>query len=588
MPALPQHNTPLLVLYGSNMGTAEGIAGQIAGEGEANGFAVTLAPLDDYVDRLPTEGAVIIVTASYNGTPPDNAIRFCNWLNSGSLTASALQGVNYAVFGCGNRDWAATYQVVPRLVDNKLAEFGAKRLCERGEGNAGEDFDGDFERWYEPFWPNLVQALGLDVHLPEQVEKENLYEVMVIEERHPNPFVASFGAKPMVIVENRELQSPAAGRSTRHIELALPEGVTYQTGEHLGVIAQNQPELVRRVAAQFGFDDKTRICIYKHGSGKSNFPLDQPISVYRLLTDYVELQDVITRKQLKTMLNFTECPVTRQQLGDLTGDDEVCLERYKLEVLAKRKSLIDLLEDFPACELPFNVYLEMLPPLRPRYYSISSSPLKFGRICSITVGLVSGPARSGRGDYKGVCSHFLAGQPKGSTIYAFVQDTQSNFKLPRNPRTPLIMIGPGTGLAPFRGFLQERAALKTQGQPVGRSLLFFGCRRPDHDFIYEAEMREFVEQGITELYPAFSRVEGQPKMYVQQQLLDQQAAVWELLQAGAVIYVCGDASRMAPEVRQTFARIYQTQTGKSGDEAEAWLDELATNQRYLVDVWAST
>lgn len=585
--AVPPHDTPLLVLYGSNMGTAQGVAEQLAVDGEANGFTVTLAPLDEYAGKLPVAGAVAVVTASYNGTAPDNAAQFCRWLAEANPADGPLVGVNYAVFGCGNHDWAATYQAVPQLIDRRLAELGANRICARGEGDAGDDFDGDFEAWYESFWPTVAGALGLEVDLSAAADKGNLYAVEVIEEKHPNPFVLSFTAKPMIIVDNRELQQLGSGRSTRHIELALPEGVTYRTGEHLGVIAHNHETLVKRVAARFGFDDKTRIKISKTGSGKSNFPLEQPISVFRLLTNYVELQEVANRKQLKILAQFTECPPDKQRLLELAGDDEAGEARYRANVLSQRKSLIDVLEEFPACELPFNVYLEMLPPLRPRYYSISSSPLKFERICSITVGVVDAPARSGRGTYRGICSNYLAQKPKGSTIFAFVQDTQSAFKLPKNPRTPLIMIGPGTGLAPFRGFLQERAALKEQGQPIGRSLLFFGCRHPEQDFIYEAELNAYVAQGVTELFTAFSRVEGQPKVYVQQRLREQQEAVWQLLQEGAVVYVCGDASRMAPDVRQTFADIFQNKTGGTAGEAETWLTELAAGERYLLDVWAS-
>ncbi|MBI1879100.1 MAG: NADPH--cytochrome reductase, partial [Chloroflexi bacterium] len=258
------------------------------------------------------------------------------------------------------------------------------------------------------------------------------------------------------------------------------------------------------------------------------------------------------------------------------------------EVLNKHKSVLDLLEECPSCELPFHVYLEMLAPLRPRYYSISSSPLQYRHICSITVGVVESSARSGHGLHRGICSNYLAGQGKGSAIYAFVRDTESQFRLPKNPRLPLIMIGPGTGLAPFRGFLQERAALKAQGQPVGKSILFFGCRNAHHDFIYRAELEALAEQGVTELVLAFSRVEGQPKTYVQHKLMEHQETVWQMLESGAIIYVCGDASKMAPDVRQAFAAIYREKMGQTEEQAEIWLNDMMASNRYLLDVWASS
>jgi cytochrome P450/NADPH-cytochrome P450 reductase len=172
-------------------------------------------------------------------------------------------------------------------------------------------------------------------------------------------------------------------------------------------------------------------------------------------------------------------------------------------------------------------------------------------------------------------------------IYAFVKDTKSAFRLPDDPAVPIVMIGPGTGLAPFRGFLQERAALKAQGREVGASLLFFGCRHPQQDFIYEDELRQFEAQGVTQLSTSFSRVEGQKRCYVQDEIYALRDEVWQMIEAGAIVYVCGDASRMAPDVRRTFAAIYSEKTGANEAEAEQWLNELTARNRYLVDVWAA-
>ena len=226
--------------------------------------------------------------------------------------------------------------------------------------------------------------------------------------------------------------------------------------------------------------------------------------------------------------------------------------------------------------------------MRPRYYSISSSPLATDRVCSITVAVLEGEARSGHGTFKGVCTNYLRHQTEGRMIYAFVKDTKSVFRLPDDPATPIIMVGPGTGIAPFRGFLQERAALKAQGREVGASILFFGCRHPQQDFIYEDELRRFEEEGVTRLSTSFSRVEGQPRCYVQNEIYVRRERVWEMLEAGAVIYVCGDASRMAPDVWRTFAAIYSEKTGASSAEAESWLNTMTAQNRYLVDVWSSS
>jgi cytochrome P450 / NADPH-cytochrome P450 reductase len=588
----PRHGTPLLVLYGSNLGTAEGLARELAEAGDANGFATMLAPLDDYANRLPRAGGVMIATASYNGTPPDNALRFCEWLTSGALGGDSLRGVSYTVFGCGNRDWASTFQAIPRLIDAKLEAFGARRLYPRGEGDAREDFDGQFQAWYGPLWTALAAELKIDLEGPDAAETGSLYTVETLAGGEPaSPFVDSLEARPIRVAVNRELHEKngphPSERSTRHIELELPDGVSYRAGDHLGVVPHNSPALVERVAARFGLRPDTRIRLRRRGARKGFLPVDEAITVARLLGEQVELQEVATRKQIQSMAEHTECPFTRPKLQALGGDDESSAGRYREAVWGPRKSVIDLLEEFPACQLPLGAYLEMLGPLRPRYYSISSSPLRHERRCSITVAVVDAPARSGRGIFQGVCSSYLSRQPEGSVVHAFVKDTKSAFRLPADPATPMIMVGPGTGLAPFRGFLQERAALRAQGKRVGASMLFFGCRHPQQDFIYADELSELATQGITRLHACFSRLPGQTKTYVQDQLLAEKDAVWQMIQDGAVIYVCGDASRMAPDVQAAFAAIHRDKTGGDKPAADQWLREMTERHRYLVDVWAA-
>ena len=188
------------------------------------------------------------------------------------------------------------------------------------------------------------------------------------------------------------------------------------------------------------------------------------VSVGRLLTEFVELQQIATRKQIQIMSENTRCPMTKPKLLAFIGDDADSTERYRTEVLAKRKSVFDLLEEHPACELPFHAYLEMLSLLAPRYYSISSSPSGDPQRCSVTVAVVAAPASSGRGIYKGVCSNYLSGRRVGDTVHATIRETKAGFRLPDDASVPIIMIGPGTGLAPFRGFLQERAAQKGKGR----------------------------------------------------------------------------------------------------------------------------
>jgi cytochrome P450/NADPH-cytochrome P450 reductase len=584
----PGHNTPLLVLYGSNLGSAEELATRVADLAEVNGFATKLAPLDDYVGKLPEQGGVLIFCASYNGAAPDNATQFVKWI-TGDLPKDAFAKVKYAVFGCGNSDWAATYQSIPRIIDEQMAAHGAKPVYARGEGDARSDLDGQFESWFAKAAPVAVKEFGVDTSFTRRADDEPLYKVEPVAPTTVNAIVALGGASPMKVLVNSELQNKsganASDRSTRHIEVQLPSNLTYRVGDHLSVVPRNDPVLVDAVARRFGFLPADQIKLQVAEGRRAQLPVGDAVSVGRLLTEFVELQQVATRKQLQIMSEHTRCPVTKPKLLAYIGDDAESAERYRSEILSKRRSVYDLLDEHPACELPFHAYLEMLSLLAPRYYSISSSPSGDASRCSVTVGVVEAPASSGRGVYKGICSNYLAGRRAGDTVHATVRETKAGFRLPDDPWMPIIMIGPGTGLAPFRGFLQERAARKAKGTSLGPAMLFFGCRHPEQDFLYADELKAFAADGVTELHTAFSRSDG-PKTYVQHLVAAQKDKVWSLIEQGAIVYVCGDGGKMEPDVKAALMSIHRERTG--GDEAAAsrWIDDMGTKNRYVLDVWA--
>lgn len=587
----PGHNTPLLVLYGSNLGSAEEIATRTADLAQVNGFAAKLAPLDEAAGMLPTEGGVLIVCASYNGAPPDNASRFVKWLDGG-MAKDALANVRYAVFGCGNKDWAATYQHVPRYIDGKLAEFGARNVFERGEGDArGGDLEGQFEAWFARLRPVAARELGIETGFDRDASEAPLYAIEPVASSVVQTIAGASGAVPMKIASNTELQNRsgpnASQRSTRHVEVELPAGATWRVGDHLSVLPRNEAALVEKVARRFGFMSADRIRLSVGEGRRSQLPVGEIISVGRLLTEFVELQQVASRKHIQIMAEHTRCPVTRPKLLALCGEDAESAERYRSEVLARKKSVFDLLHEHPACELPFHLYLEMLSLLSPRYYSISSSPAVGGSRCSVTVAVVDGPAGSGNGVFKGVCSNYLADRRPGDVIHALVRETKAGFRLPEDPARPIIMIGPGTGLAPFRGFLQERASQMAGGKAIGPAMLFFGCRHPEQDFLYADELKGFAEQDICELHVAFSRGEG-AKSYVQDLIGAEKDRVWSLIEQGAVIFVCGDGSRMEPDVKRRLMEIYRAKTNAGEDAAARWIDDMGTQNRYVLDVWASS
>lgn len=571
------HNTPLLVLYGSNMGTAEGIARELADTARYQGFRSEVAPLNERVGKLPREGVVFIVSASYNGKPPSNAREFVQWLER--TEPGELEGVRYAVFGCGDHNWASTYQHVPRLIDEQLAAKGASRLTVRGEADASGDFEKQVEDWTGRLWPEVLGALGLKSSAAPQKENGSL-SVQFVSGLAGTPIVDSYDARVAAMAENRELQGEGSERSTRHIEIALPEGMTYREGDHLGVIPENDPALVERVLVRYGLRGSDHLLISAAGRSAVHLPVDRPVSVHDLLSHCVELQEAATRAQLRELASFTVCPPHKKELEALLQE-----EAYKEQVLAKRLTMLDLLEQYPACELPFERFLELLPPLKPRYYSISSSPKAQPDRASITVGVVRGPAKSGRGEYRGVASNYLARRQAGEDLMMFIETPESGFTLPENPETPIVMVGPGTGIAPFRGFLQARRALKNEGASLGEAHLYFGCRNHS-DQLYREEMEQFEREGIVKVYTAFSRMEGTPKTYVQHLMLENAKDIIRLLDQGGKLYVCGDGSRMAPEVEATLQQAYREVHNVTGEEAGKWLEALQNEGRYAKDVWA--
>jgi cytochrome P450/NADPH-cytochrome P450 reductase len=580
----PKHGGKLTILYGSNLGTAEGYAHELAQMGDIYGFDTHLAELDDFTDNLPTSGAVIIVTASYNGAPPNNAVKFVNALESAK--SDFAKGVTYTVFGCGNRDWASTFQTIPRLIDQRLEELGGTRFTPCGEGDAREDLSGQFHEWFDTLWPELGKTLDLDIDFTEATEASPLYDVEITESVTANPVAMQAGAIPMTIVANRELQDKEASkRSTRHIEVKLPDGVNYLPGDHLCVVPVNGPDLVKRALKRFGFDAETYIRVNVDGGRRSPFPNGSTFSLKHLAEVYGELQAVATRKDIEILASHTRCPDTKKKLQSWTSTPDSGADLYRDEVLLKRRSILNILELYPACELPFAIYLEMIPFLTPRYYSISSAPTHNPGHCTITVGVVEGEALSGDGIYQGISSNYLARSNAGDVIQAVIKEPISNFRLPEDPSIPVIMIGPGTGLAPFRGFIQARQNQKDAGKTLGPALLFFGCRHSAYDFIYQDELEAAEKDNLIDLHTAFSR-EIETKTYVQDKLREQADKVWNLIESGAVIYVCGDGASMEPSVKAELIAMHSKATNSDEGESAKWIEELSETGRYVLDVWA--
>ncbi len=570
--------TPLLVLYGSNTGSAESFAQRVASDAQSQGYAAQTAPLDDFTGALPTDGAVVIVTASYEGQPPDNARQFTTWAES--LAPGALAGVRYAVFGCGNRQWARTYQAVPKRLDAALEAAGAQRVRPRGETDSGGDFFGAFDEWYGGLWPELGQALGKRVQAApsgtqlqvELVESGRTTILRVGDLQHGE------------VIENHELvdMNSPLGRSKRHIDIRLPEGMSYRAGDYLAQLPHNPINAVARTLKRFNLTSDSQIIIRKPEGSLTSLPVDYPVAVSEVLFHYVELSQPATRSQISALAAATRCPPEQAELTALAQE-----EAYQQDVLGKRVSVLDLLERHASCELSLAAFLEMLPPVRARQYSISSSPLWDAQRCTLTVAVVDAPALSGNGRYQGMASTYLANCSPGTRVAVAVRPSNDHFHPPASPATPMVMVCAGTGLAPFRGFLQERAVQALNGRSVGPALLFFGCDHPDVDFLYRDELEAWQAAGVVSLRPAYFKAPQGDVMFVQHRLWQDRADVAELFRDGAHVYVCGDGKRMAPAVRDTFVRIYQDAVGASREDADVWADKIERETgRYVSDVFA--
>jgi cytochrome P450/NADPH-cytochrome P450 reductase len=362
------HGTPLLVLFGSNLGTAEGIANRLGREGGDRGYAVTVAALDDHGPDLPAAGAVLVVSASYNGEPPENATAFVDKLRGRAVPDGAYAGVKNTVFGCGDTDWAATYQAVPILLDAELERLGGTRIHPRGAGDAQADFDGQYRAWHADLWADVGAALGLSEREAQAAAGGARLTIATVNRQLTNPVIVSYEATPTLVTRNVELTATGAAgvRSTRHVEVALPAGMTYRAGDHLGVLPRNSLNQIRRVMRRFGMDMGTYVTISANSGTHTHLPVDEPSPLLGVLGTCVELQATATRADIEVLAQYTDDAEQRSALQALTTDDE----RYRTQVREPNLSVLDLLDRHPACALPFPVFLDLLPALAPRYYSI--------------------------------------------------------------------------------------------------------------------------------------------------------------------------------------------------------------------------
>ncbi|CAO2650266.1 Nn.00g015580.m01.CDS01 [Neocucurbitaria sp. VM-36] len=571
---------PMAIYYGSNTGTCEALANRLASDAANHGFRADLVDtLDAARENLPTDKPIVIVTASYEGQPADNAAHFVNWIST--LKEKELQNVSYSVFGCGHRDWAKTFHKIPKYLNATLEEHGASRLVDMGSTDAAQgDIFTDFETWEDQiFWPAMREKYGST----EADGEGSLEATLDVEISTPRSSTLRQDVREARVEEVKVLSSSGVAEK-RHIEISLPSDMTYSAGDYLAILPLNPKENIHRAMRYFGLSWDSMLTM--SSAGPTTLPTDTPISAIDVLGAYVELAQPASKRNVLALLDATRDEGTKKELARLSD------EAFTDEITAKRVSVLDLLERFPSVQLPLGVFLKMQPPMRVRQYSISSSPLWNPNNVTLTYAVVDQPALSGQGRYVGVATNYLSSLAPGDKLHVSVRASHQAFHLPKDAQVPVIMIAAGTGLAPFRGFIQERAAQLAAGRSLAPAILFYGCHAPDSDLLYSDLLKRWEQLGAVSLRYAFSRASDQSEgcKYVQDRLYHDRADIVEQFDAGAKLFVCGSRG-VGEGVQETLIKIAKERSqevkGRELDDAKAreWFEGLR-NERFATDVFA--
>ncbi|KAI9355273.1 cytochrome P450 [Pilaira anomala] len=624
---------PITFLYGTQTGTAQDYANQLANQAKSFGFKnVTLCEMDkwkviqegkftteDKSKRLDKE-LVVICTATYNGQPPDSAEKFDKFLDDKSKEEGhekLLNGISFSVFGLGNKNWR-TYQFFPIKVTEMLEELGADRFFAGGVGDADKDMDAVFNEWCAHFWTHTLDSYGIQASEDKSVvptvatnasNKESVVKVKFIQPSNKEAWEIAKnnhnGEHNAYLSTNREIQKEGSPRSTRHIEIDISKlssvgdkNLLYNAGDHLEVFPENNKDSVEALALSFGWIlesvfeiDQETLSNVSPRSLATN--IKGPCTVRNMLTYYADITSPPSRGVLacfSAQLKLT-APETAATFEKLLMPDDNNQDQYPA-FIKKHRTLLDLQRAYPqVTRLDLGQFLAAVPVIQPRRYSIASSPLAYPQSAHLTVGVVDDFVNNKH--YDGLASSYLKNGKNNMALRASLKSSKSTFSMPSDPNVPLIMISAGTGFSPFRGFLQERKAQIDAGEKVGETVLFFGCRRADQDYIYQEELENYVsDKVITHLHTAFSRNEEEsPIKYVQHALISNASEIWSLIYPTdpetkpASVYVCGSGA-MSRDVRRAFVNMTLSfGMAETEKQAEQFIDKLMNEKRYLCDVW---
>lgn len=549
----PVISKEVTVLFGSQSGNSQKLAKVLTGKLQEHGFHVTLSSMSDFKTNAlkKVENLLVVVSTHGDGEPPDNALSFHEFLHS--KRAPQLEGLRFSVLALGDTSYELFCQTGKEF-DKRLEELGGKRLTPRVDCDV--DYDEQASEWMNQVLASLSETTVTQVAAASAfVGGAVIGSGSLTEYSRSNPFQA-------VVLENLNLNGRGSDKETRHLEISLEgSNLEYEPGDCLGIYPKNHPGLVRELIDAMGWKPEELVPINKNGEERT---LEEALSSHFEIT-------VLTKPLLEQAV----------KLSSGNGLQELLAEGREQELrdYVRNRDLLDLVEDYDLKGVPAKDFVSVLRKLPPRLYSISSSLKSYPDEVHLTIRNVHYQAH-GRDRY-GVCSSYIADRLEtGDTLPVFVQHNP-NFKLPANPDIPLIMIGPGTGVAPFRAFLGEREELGA----TGKTWLFFGDQHFSTDFLYQLEWQRWLKQGVlTQMDVAFSR-DTSEKVYVQHRMLEKSKELYQWLQAGAHVYVCGDEKKMAHDVHAALVTVLQKEGGLDSEEAVAYLKRMQQEKRYQRDVY---
>ncbi|CAK9781809.1 cytochrome P450 family [Cutaneotrichosporon oleaginosum] len=580
------HGEKIYVLYGSNSGSCEGLSKELVSEGDARGFNMRIGELDSVAGGgvLPTDAPVIIVTASYEGQPTDNARMFVAALAANKNTDS-LKGVRYMVMGAGHHDWAQTFHKIPKFIDTRLAELGAERLVPLSTGNAAEDIVGDFEAFKARVWkhfgggPASTDAAAMPA--------DESAQPFLLLPRTANPAAATVGCgiETVGTVIEQDVLTRVSENSlqTNQITIQLPKGQQYRAGDYLAVFPKNPKPTVDRALEHFGLHTEDTVVFNRP---TSFFPLKLPMRVGDMLSSFVELGQPVSKTVLPQLLPHCDEQATKRL--------EALEANYVQEVVGPRLSLLDLVLTTPGCKPPMDVFLANLPKMKIRQYSISSTPLEEPDKVTLTFTVHTAPSAVGD-RVLGVASNYLAFLNRGEDLLCTVKGS-AGFHLPADPEVPVVMFAAGSGIAPFLGFIAERAQMAAGGRKVGRTVLYYGTRT-SVEMVRKDKFAQWVKDGVLDFRPVLSRsnakeVAGVPGVallpeakYVQDRVWVDKDDMADLFAAGAQYYTCGSGQRLGHDLKQTLVKIIAEKKPEGDNETPEAIMERFARERYRTDVF---